>query len=487
MADPTDLTKILEQPVGMGRPLWFLKPQGIAEFYKSPLGASVDYLSGGVARDMADQQAAAAAAAADGPMGPPMPPTPVSATPTAPMGPPVPQAPLKPITLRNTTVAKQITPGLYSPAEVAQFEGLAKERESKIHDATATRMEALDRSADVLLRQMAEQRTMNAQAGKRASAAFKQHEQVTQELQRMHLDLRSSKIDPNRLWDSMSAGRKAMKAISVAIGGFLEGWSGGKIKNAGLKMLDRAIDQDIAAQRADLQRKLQLVQLTTAQKNALWQQWRATEGDRKTGMLRLAQLQLAEAKVDSDIAEVQARADDLILGIKEKLVDIKAKSRDRVAKTIQSSSRQVMPKPAGVSIDKTTLRNLQTETKKIDAGIDLSKKLRRLLARAGSRPLIGTANSLAKDISDTIKDMALAHRTAMGDTGPVTDKDIPTYDRAGNKWYIQKGVLARRAAAYEANLRKARQRAIRSAFTSPQQFIQQLQPKAGPIKGMRSQ
>lgn len=255
-------------------------------------------------------------------------------------------APLKPITLRNTTVTKQIIPGQYTPEDVQRFEQVGQERIERIGDRTEGRLAAIDRSRNVLMQQMELQRSMNEQSGKRASASFKQHEKVTKELQQMHVDLRNSKVDPNHLWDSMTTGRKVMMMLSVAIGGFLEGYTSGKIKNAGLKMLDKAIDRDIAAQRSNFQQKLQLAQLTSSQKNALWQQWRANEGDLKAGMLRLAQLQFSEAKLDSDSEEYRARADDMIMGVKEKLVEIRAKGRDRVRKTVTSSSRQVMPKPA---------------------------------------------------------------------------------------------------------------------------------------------
>ena len=43
--------------------------------------------------------------------------------------------------------------------------------------------------------------------------------------------------------------------LSVAIGGFAKGYSGGRLENTGLKMLDQAIDRDIAAQRDNLSAK----------------------------------------------------------------------------------------------------------------------------------------------------------------------------------------------------------------------------------------
>ena len=75
------------------------------------------------------------------------------------------------------------------------------------------------------------------------------------DMDELRADIAKTKIDPSQYWSKGSGFGQALSLLSVAIGGFAKGWSGGRLENTGLKMLDQAIDRDIAAQRDNLTTK----------------------------------------------------------------------------------------------------------------------------------------------------------------------------------------------------------------------------------------
>lgn len=68
----------------------------------------------------------------------------------------------------------------------------------------------------------------------------------------MMRDLQGKKVDPDRWWSTREAPAKLTMLLSVAMGGFLEGFTGGRVGNTAAKMIDKYIDRDIAAQRANI-------------------------------------------------------------------------------------------------------------------------------------------------------------------------------------------------------------------------------------------
>ena len=75
------------------------------------------------------------------------------------------------------------------------------------------------------------------------------------DMDELRADIAKTKIDPSQYWSKGSGFGQALSLLSVAIGGFAKGYSGGRLENTGLKMLDQAIDRDIAAQRDNLSAK----------------------------------------------------------------------------------------------------------------------------------------------------------------------------------------------------------------------------------------
>jgi hypothetical protein len=56
-------------------------------------------------------------------------------------------------------------------------------------------------------------------------------------------------IDPKRFWKNKSTGDKILAAISLALGGFVNGYSQGRVQNTPLQMIQSAIQDDIDSQK----------------------------------------------------------------------------------------------------------------------------------------------------------------------------------------------------------------------------------------------
>ena len=75
------------------------------------------------------------------------------------------------------------------------------------------------------------------------------------EMDALRADIAATKIDPQNYFQNQSNLAKVLSVISVGIGGFASGYSGGKIPNTALAQLNAAIDRDIEAQKANLSTK----------------------------------------------------------------------------------------------------------------------------------------------------------------------------------------------------------------------------------------
>lgn len=65
----------------------------------------------------------------------------------------------------------------------------------------------------------------------------------------------AAKIDPNNYWANKSGWQKALSLLSVAIGGFVQGYSRGQLPNTALAMINDEIARDIDAQKANIATK----------------------------------------------------------------------------------------------------------------------------------------------------------------------------------------------------------------------------------------
>lgn len=147
----------------------------------------------------------------------------------------------------------------------------------------------------------------------------------------------SGKIDPNRVWNSMSTGNKVLAGISVLLGGLSQGLTGGK-SNPAMDVIDAAIDRDIDAQKANLGKYGSLLSFNMQKYNRLDTAMAAT----RLNLLDITQAQINQsaAKMNSKIAIDQAAMANAELEVK--------KNQLKQAIANQQSINQVTQAPGGI-------------------------------------------------------------------------------------------------------------------------------------------
>ena len=64
-----------------------------------------------------------------------------------------------------------------------------------------------------------------------------------------------AKVDPEHYWNNISTGDKVMHGMAIALGGFLRGWTQGKMQNSALQLYNQAVERDLQAQRRKILQK----------------------------------------------------------------------------------------------------------------------------------------------------------------------------------------------------------------------------------------
>lgn len=118
-----------------------------------------------------------------------------------------------------------------------------------------------------------------------ANQAKLEYERAIANQQRLSKMAEEFQINPDNYFGNLSTGSKIATILSMAVGGFAQGYSGGRIPNYAAEALDKAIERDIDAQRQ--------------RKDSLYKQLLAATGDaEKAGALARAKTQeIAALKV----------------------------------------------------------------------------------------------------------------------------------------------------------------------------------------------
>lgn len=191
----------------------------------------------------------------------------------------------------------------------------------------------------------AQEKTIQAgiQEMKAAQDAFQMEKsKVQSDIDSAAKEYADGKIEPNRIWQNMGTGQKVATSIGLILGGLSSGLTGKE--NPAAQYLDKLIDNDIAAQRADLGKKENLLgvlykkygNLTDAMNMAKAYQLQTVDMQLKadaakysdpmakaramqqSGMLR-AQMDALQNKVAANQALMASgRAEDRILSIPDK-------------------------------------------------------------------------------------------------------------------------------------------------------------------------
>jgi len=238
------------------------QPQGALDL-PNPADALSGALSGIVGGYRALQQAAAAQLG--GAKGVP----PLLARPEEQVAPPVQQQALQAAQARYAA-SRPVTPEDALKAAQARYAGtplgltaqrLGLESEARKADITYAGKEqealALAAERENTARQAAEvsERAQMERFERMRSDFDNSQAQRMRDMEDLRGEIAATKIDPSQYFAKGNGFGNVLSLLSVALGGFAEGYSGGRLKNNALAMLQNSIAQDIEAQKANLANK----------------------------------------------------------------------------------------------------------------------------------------------------------------------------------------------------------------------------------------
>lgn len=144
------------------------------------------------------------------------------------------------------------------------------------------------------------------------------------EMNALNQEVRETKIDPNAYWTNQNAFGKALSAISVALGAFAQGMSGGRVPNTALQLMNAAVERELEAQKANLANK----RASLADKRSIYAMARQRFGDAEQAEnYTRARLQEALGATVSQYRG-EARTEQLRLGGEKLTAEISQKVRD---------------------------------------------------------------------------------------------------------------------------------------------------------------
>ena len=127
-------------------------------------------------------------------------------------------------------------------------------------------------------------------------------------------DIQTDKVNPSKLWDNMSTASKITAGISMILGGAASGITGRP--NAALEVMNKAVDNDIEAQKANINKKSNLL----AQNMTRYHDLGAAETATRLNMNTALQAQIASISARTGSALAKAQGDMAIGQLKMQAV-----------------------------------------------------------------------------------------------------------------------------------------------------------------------
>jgi len=307
-----------------------------------------------------------------------------------------------------------------------------------------------------------------------------------------------AKIDPRRYIKNMPTFAKVLFIVSSALGGGAEGLSMGRIKNRSFDLLNGAIDRDMAAQKANLEKLMAQRNYTASERTFVYSKWRDLERDKRVAALRASQMGLAKVGLASEVAEIKSETAKQILkldaGISNIMFEAKEKARPKVSSVTAVTKGIQWIKPIVAKKDKEAAGKkpppneaLKDWREKIAAmtGLQTTKREIEKLKDYGQAERFWP-NTEAKRVKDLyLRPLAVSLRKARGETGVMTEQDFQRYKNIVDPWFVSKAELLRRIAKLEIDSYKGAASTIRSyrdySNTEPwrKQLLEMLPP--GPV------
>lgn len=170
----------------------------------------------------------------------------------------------------------------------------------------------------------AEQQRYVDTIGARGDAAQKRFQELDAELEQLKKEHKGKDFETLQGYDTTS------KALLIIAAGF-EGTAAalaGRPSNTG-KIIGAAIDRDMRRQRLNLLNRLSAMRLTERQRGQALARWDQTRDEKRLGVARLAQMQLAEAGTGSKRLETRLATADAVISIKKHALGTKAALQEK--------------------------------------------------------------------------------------------------------------------------------------------------------------
>jgi len=328
MADAGFMTpEVASQLVAQG----YLSPE-VAQGFQGQL--DTDRLAG-QAPVIQDQPTVPAPAAVPAPTPPPGPPVPAQPVPPQPVPQGVPQGPPSPVVnVPPTTIASHESPqSLWERAN-----------QSKQDTNLAMADLVKQRAAETALKnqETAQQLRDNAAERQRvASEADKEWQQRQAESTERAKAIANMQVDPERYVHDKSVLGKIGMVLSLALGGFAGGYN--HTENQNMKMLNAAIDRDVAAQEKRIDNaKDSARELDRLSKERYGHAMDKVQflGQVRQDLLNTAQLELADITTKYEGPEAQQKANELNAGIQQELATHKQQYVDRAASAAAAAANK---------------------------------------------------------------------------------------------------------------------------------------------------
>lgn len=151
---------------------------------------------------------------------------------------------------------------------------------------------------------------------KQAEAHRQEMEKINQENDQLGQEIRQGKVDPQHFWASKSTGSKISTGIGLILGGIGAGMTGQP--NAALQLVQKQMDQDLQAQRENLDNKRSLLSMNMQRYGHLQSAMAATQ----LQMNQALQNQIGLAAAKSGSKEAMANAQLAIGQLKERAMPL---------------------------------------------------------------------------------------------------------------------------------------------------------------------
>jgi len=245
------------------------------------------------------------------------------------------------------------------------------------------------------------------------------------EVEELSADVAATKIDPANYFSQQPAWAKVLSLLSVAVGGFAQGYTRGQLRNTALDMMNDAIARDIDAQKANLAAK----RASVSEKQSLYAQARQKFGDDQSAYL-FADARMSDAvanaarrfAAEARGAEQKERATMIAQTFEAKAKESDAKVGELFARQREAAAAAAARAAAGPTLAQqeqlARLEKIKAETRKIAAeaaaesgaeGVVTGKRAAELQSRYV--PSLGMVAGSSKQADDLNEGFAAVDRT----------------------------------------------------------------------------